>query len=258
MIEENRAPQIYNFSNTQEMELYFEGKTALVTAVGWGIGVDIAMLYASYGAKVIVSDTSRKAGQDIVTKIKRKKGEAFFIRADLSKASECEKLVNRTISKYGSIDIACNNSAIFSDLRRTSTKGIQTFDDEAGLNLGGLFYCMKYEIEAMQKQGEGIIINMSSIMGPTGLASSSSYVDTKYGIAGQITDTLGKDSRRGIRINVVAPAFINTAMLKDMKAIERDMSKKFPPSCSTSKKEEAAKHVIWLSSYKAPFAAGIY
>src|SRR5450432_371018 len=112
------------------MEQYFEGKTALVTGAGWGIGAAIAMLYAAYGAKVIVSDTSGKLGRNTVERIRSKKGEATFIKADVCKASECEELIKKTINTYGSIDIACNNSAILSKLRRSSDKVMQALFDE--------------------------------------------------------------------------------------------------------------------------------
>jgi NAD(P)-dependent dehydrogenase (short-subunit alcohol dehydrogenase family) len=240
------------------MEQYFEGRTALVTGAGWGIGAAIAMSYAAYGAKVMVSDTSQEKGRNIVARIKAKKGEAAFIKANVCKAPECEKLIRSTISAYGRIDIACNNSAIFSKLLSPTGKGLQASDDEMGLDLSCLLYCMKLEIEVMQKQGEGVIINMSSILGAASLAPWDSYVAAKYGIVDQTHVNSEEDSNRGIRIHVIAPAFIYAAMFGDMKPTERNMHEKLPLRSSAGKIEEAAEQVIWLSSYKAPFATGIY
>jgi NAD(P)-dependent dehydrogenase (short-subunit alcohol dehydrogenase family) len=240
------------------MERHFEGRTALVTGAGWGIGAAIAMSYAAYGAKVMVSDTSQENGRDIVARIKSTKGEAAFLKADVCKAPECEKLIRSTISAYGSIDIACNNTAIFSRLMHPTGKGLEASDDETGVNLSCLLYCMKLEIEAMQKQGGGVIINMSSILGTTCLAPWGSYVAAKYGIADQTYVTSEEDSHRGIRIHVIAPAFIYAAMFGNMKPTERNMHKKIPLRSSVVKIKEAAEQVIWLSSDKAPFATGIY
>jgi NAD(P)-dependent dehydrogenase (short-subunit alcohol dehydrogenase family) len=194
---------------------------------------------------------------DIVARIKRKKGEAAFIKADVFKTPECEKLISRTISIYGSIDIACNNSAIISKLQSPQGKGSQEFDDEMGLDLSGLFCCMKLEIEAMQKQGGGIIINMSTILGAIRSAPFDSYAAAKYGMAGQMHVATEEDLYRGIRVHVIAPAFINAAMLDGMKPTERNRPDTLFMG-STGKIGEAARQVIWLSSHKAPFATGIY
>jgi NAD(P)-dependent dehydrogenase (short-subunit alcohol dehydrogenase family) len=217
------------------MEHYLKGKTVLVTGAGWGIGATIALLYAACGAKVIVSDTSRKGGKNTLAKIKDQKGDATYIRTDVSDAVACEELIKRTIQIYGSIDIACNNSAVFSEPLYPE-----------GLNLTGLNNCMQYEIEAMQKQGGGVIVNTSSIMGAIGLATSSQYIEAKYGIATPPQNVRGKYP--AIHINTIAPAFIDTALLKDMiqKATEGAISL-FPMDRHRTI-QEVAGLVIWLSS----------
>src|SRR5579863_3386486 len=136
------------------MEQYFNGKTVLVTGAGWGVGAATALLYAACGAKVIVSDTSQKEGRNILAKIKNQKGNAIYIRADVSSQAECEELIKTTIQAYGSIDIACNNSVVFGE-----PPHLGAMDDVAGLNITSLNNCMQYEIEAMQKQGGGVIVN---------------------------------------------------------------------------------------------------
>src|ERR1700737_5407255 len=112
------------------MKKYFTGKTALVTGAGWGIGAATALLYAAYGAKVVVSDTSRKMGNNTVAKIKSSKGEATFIRADVSNPAECELLIKQTIETYGSIDIACNNAGIFGEPRYPAEKDLEAYERE--------------------------------------------------------------------------------------------------------------------------------
>jgi NAD(P)-dependent dehydrogenase (short-subunit alcohol dehydrogenase family) len=192
------------------MEHCFKGKTVLVTGAGWGIGAATALLYAAYGAKVIVSDTSRKGGKDTLAKIKNKKGNATYIRTDVNNAAACWELIKRTISTYGSIDIACNNSAI----------------------LSGLNNCMQFEIEAMQKQGGGIIVNISSIVSAVGLGPSTQYTEAKYGAVAPLQEIPGEYP--GIRIHTIAPSFVRGI-------------KSFPMKRQGTI-QEVAGLVLWLSS----------
>lgn len=230
------------------MEHYFKGKTVLVTGAGWGIGAATALLYAAYGAKVIVSDTSRKGGKDTVAKIKSQKGAATYIKTDVSNAVACEKLIKRTIETYGSIDIACNNSAIFSEPLYPADKNMEAFENEVGFNLNGLNNCMQYEIEAMLKQGGGIIVNTSSIVGAIGLASLSEFMNAKYGMAALLQNTPGEYPARGIHINTIAPAFINTAMLNATIQTEKERRVKLSPMSRFGMAQEVAGLVLWLSS----------
>ncbi len=230
------------------MEQYFKGKTVLVTGAGWGIGAATALLYAAYGAKVIVSDTSRKGGKDTMEKIKGQKGDATYIATDVSKAAACEKLIKRTIETYGSIDIACNNSAIFCESPYPADKHREAFDNELGLNLTGLHNCMQYEIDAMLKQGGGIIVNTSSIVGAIGLASLSRFVEAKYGLAALLENTPGEYPTRGIYINTIAPAFINAALFHAMIQAEKGTRLELSLPGRLGMAQEVAGLVLWLSS----------
>jgi len=215
------------------MENYFKNKTVLVTGAGWGIGAATALLYAASGAKVIVSDTSRKGGKTTLGKIKDQKGNATYINADVSDQAACEELIKRTIRMHGSIDIACNNSAIFCD-------------SQAGLDLASLDNCMQYEIEAMQKQRGGVIINTLSIMSTMGLTSSIRYIETKYG-----TVTLPHNIRGGspaIHIHTIAPSFIATALLKERLQEKMDGKIKLFPMDMHDTTRAVARLILWLSS----------
>jgi NAD(P)-dependent dehydrogenase (short-subunit alcohol dehydrogenase family) len=230
------------------MEPYFKGKTVLVTGAGWGVGAVIALLYATYGAKVIVSDTSRRGGKDTVARIKSQNGDATYIKTDISNAQACEKLIRRTILTYGSIDIACNNSAIFAELRHPPEKDMEESADELGLRLNGLNNCMQYEIEAMQKQGGGVIINTSSIIGVIGLASLDRYVDAKYGMVALPREVQGEYSAGGIHISTIAPAFISTAISKATFLAEKKRPVKLSPLNKLFKVQELTGLILWLSS----------
>jgi len=228
------------------MEQYFKGKTVLVTGAGWGVGSATALLFASYGAKVVVSDTSAKGGRNLAAKIRGQRGEATFIRTNVSSSSECEKLIKKTIETYGSIDIACNNSGIFS--KHAHSLYMNAPDNEVRLDLNGLSYCMKYEIEAMQKQGAGVIINMAFEVGAKGLASFDPNISVKYGID-QLTQNIPAEfSVGGIRVNAITSAFINTVLFQETKLTRKGTQVKLSAMGRVAKMEKVARLVLWLSS----------
>jgi NAD(P)-dependent dehydrogenase (short-subunit alcohol dehydrogenase family) len=228
---------IYNPSNSQDMQHYFKDKTVLVTGAGWGIGAATALLYAAYGAKVIVSDTSRKGGRDTMAKIKSQNGTATYIQTDVSDEAACEKLISRTIETYGSIDIACNNSTIFSA------------PTDPVLVLKSIRNCMEYEIEAMLKQGGGIIVNTSSIIGKIGLTSPGSFVKAKYGMTAVLQNSSGVYACRGIHINTIPTTYINTALLSTPSQAENQWHVKLSPMERPPRMvQEVARLVLWLSS----------
>ena len=228
------------------MEQDYKGKTVLVTGAGWGIGAATALLYAASGAKVIFSDTSRKGGKTTLARIKDQKGDAIYIQADVSDRAQCEDLIKRTTHKYGSIDIACNNSAVFCDTLHPADRNMESSDNQAGLNLTSLNNCMQYEIEAMQKQHGGVIINTLSIMGATGLASSIRYIEAKYGTVTPPHNNPGESS--AIHIHTIAPSFIATALLKQRLRDKMDGKIKLFPMDMHGTIQEVARLILWLSS----------
>jgi NAD(P)-dependent dehydrogenase (short-subunit alcohol dehydrogenase family) len=239
------------------MGQYFKGKTALVTGSAYGIGAATALLYSAHGAKVIVADRAVEAGNETVDKIKSRNGEATFIKTDVSSPAECEQMVKRAVETYGSLDIAFNSATILDESRYPEVKDMLVFNNVVEANLNGLFYCMKYEIEAMQKQDGGVIVNMTSILGALDFGSYNPYPDTKYGIVEIGQNTPRKYSDKKIRINAVTPAFVTTALIKDSKSNEKGSLVRFSPSGRLMKTEKIAGLVIWLSSDEAPFATDV-
>jgi NAD(P)-dependent dehydrogenase (short-subunit alcohol dehydrogenase family) len=239
------------------MGQYFKGKTALVTGAASGIGAATALLYSAHGAKVIVSDSAAEAGKETVAKIKSRNGEATFIKTDVSSPAECEQLVKRAVETYGSIDIAFNNATILEESRSPGVKKMLDFNNFVDANLNGLFYCMKYEIEAMQKQDGGVIVNMTSVLGALDFGSYNPYPDAKYGIVELGQNTPREYSDKKIRINAITPAFIKTALIKDSKANEKGSQVRFSPMGRHLKTEKVASLILWLSSDEAPFATDI-
>ncbi len=237
------------------MKKLFEGKVAIVTGASSGIGQATAILYAQNGAKVIVSDVNETTTVKTITD---NGGESSFIKADVSIASDCERLVKEAIHLYGKVDIAFNNAGILGETNPLADMSLKGFEKVISINLNGVFYCMKYEIEAMLKQGGGVIVNTASILGAVGFASFSGYVAAKHGVVGLTQNAAIEYSSKNIRINCVAPGFINTPLLHDIDAEAKKALALKHPIGRLGTPEEVAALVIWLSSDNASYATGGY
>jgi NAD(P)-dependent dehydrogenase (short-subunit alcohol dehydrogenase family) len=243
-----------------EMEKDLLSKTVIVTGGSSGIGEAAALLYAAHGAKVIVSDINEKKGDDVVEKIKGKSGEAYFIKADASDADQCKNLVAKTIEKYGSVDISFNNAGISGESNPIADMSIEGWNKMIATNLSSVFYCMKYQVAQMMKQGKGAIVNNSSILGSVGFANAAAYVAAKHGLVGLTKNAALEYSKNGIRVNAIGPGFINTPLLTE--AGIDDAAKKgliqLHPIGRLGEASEVAELAVWLSSDKASFITGSY
>lgn len=235
-----------------------KNKTALVTGAGSGIGRATAQLYAQYGAKVVVSDVDEKNGEETVALIKSAGGEAIFIKTDVSDATACAALVTGTVQQYGSIDIAFNNAGIGGEANLIADMSIEGWNKVIAVNLCSVFYCMKYELQEMLKQGNGAIVNMSSILGQVGFATAAGYVAAKHGLVGLTQNAAVEYAAKNIRVNAVGPAFINTPLLNNMDTATKQMLVTLHPAGRLGEAKEVAELVVWLSSDKASFVNGSY
>lgn len=240
------------------MEKLFDQQVALVTGAASGIGKATALLYAKHGAKVVVSDMNENGGQETVAEIKAIGGEAIFVKADVSKPSDNEALVEQAVKIFGRLDIACNNAGIGGENNPVGKLSIDNWDKVIAINLSSVFYGMKYQISAMLKQGKGAIVNMASILGQVGFENSAAYVAAKHGVVGVSQNAAIEYSKYGIRINAVGPGFIETPLLNKMMPDEKQALIKLHPIGRLGKAEEVAELVIWLSSEKASFVTGSY
>lgn len=238
----------------------FDGKVAVVTGGGSGIGQAACHLYAREGAQVVVSDIDEEGGHETVQAIQKAGGEAIFCRADVSNPEDCQAMVAAALDKFGRLDIAFNNAGIGGEVNLTGDYSVEGWQNVIAINLSGVFYGMKYEIPALLKSGGGVIVNMASILGRVAFENSSAYVAAKHGVVGLTKNAAVEYAKQNLRINAVGPAFIRTPMIAGLEQNTeiRDHLISLHPIGRLGESEEVAELVIWLSSDKASFVTGAY
>ncbi|WP_143306474.1 SDR family NAD(P)-dependent oxidoreductase [Chitinophaga vietnamensis] len=236
-----------------------QGKVAIVTGGGTGIGKAIAEIYASNGAKVVIGGRDEKRNQSVVDAIMNKGGEAIFIQTDVSKRQDCERLVEKTLEKYQRLDIACNNAAKISPLTSVGEYDIDEWENVIDTNLNGVFYGMRYQIPAMLASGGGVIVNIGSIASQVAVRGLAAYVAAKHGLLGLTRVAAVEYADKGIRVNVIGPAYIRTPLLNDILSDEgiSDLAD-IHPIGRIGVPEEVAELALWLSSDKSSFVTGSY
>lgn len=235
-----------------------QNKVAIITGSGSGIGRAAAILFAREGAKVVVSDINEENGNNAVKQIAAEGGTAFFIKADTSLPDDNKKLVADTLNKFGRLDIAVNNAGIGGPLAATGDYPIEGWQKVIDINLSGVFYGMRYQIPAMQKEG-GSIVNVASILGHAGTRMSPAYVAAKHGVVGLTKAAALEYAVKNIRINSIGPGYIKTPLIMNS-LDEATLSAlvALHPVGRLGESEEVAELILWLGSEKASFVTGSY
>ncbi|HSM54978.1 MAG TPA: SDR family oxidoreductase [Candidatus Sulfomarinibacteraceae bacterium] len=237
-----------------------EGKVAIVTGGSSGIGLSTALAFAEKGARVVIADIADEAGQEAVEQIEAAGGEAIFVNADVSKAEAVKALVDKTIEAYGRLDYAVNNAGIGGPAKQTAEYSEDEWNQVIGINLTGVWLCMKYEIEAMLQNGGGAIVNVASILGTVGFATAPAYVAAKHGVVGLSKTAAIEYATEGIRVNSVCPGFIYTPMLENAGMAEgteaHQQIASLHPMQRMGTPEETANMIVWACSDEASFVTG--
>ena len=241
------------------MEQIFKDKVALVTGGSFGIGRAMAVAFAKKGARVVIADWIEDKEEVTLKQIKDSGGEALFVQCDVSKAADVKALVDKTIAVFGRLDYAFNNAGIEGATAPTHECTEENWDKTIGINLKGVWLCMKNEIPQMIKQGSGAIVNCASIAGLSGFVGLPAYTVSKHGIIGLTKTAALENAKAGIRINAVCPGVIHTAMVDRVTGKDKEVEKAYiamEPVGRMGTAEEVAEAVIWLCSDAASFVTG--
>jgi NAD(P)-dependent dehydrogenase (short-subunit alcohol dehydrogenase family) len=238
-----------------------EGKVALVTGGGGGIGRATALAMVREGARVAVADFNAAAARDTVAQINDAGGQAITLTGDVTRAEDVHAMVEDTVTAYGRLDCAFNNAGIAGYQvdaagKKTAEWSEESFDRMIAVNLKGVWLCMKEEIGEMLKQGGGTIVNTASIAGLIGLQTSSAYVAAKHGVIGLTKTAAIEYADQKIRVNAVCPGFIETQMTADTMQRRGAAIIAQTPMRRMGQPAEIAEMVVWLCSERASFATG--
>lgn len=230
------------------------GKVVLVTGAGSGIGRDSARLFAREGAKVVVADVNVEHGEAVVQEIKRAGGEALFVRANVTLEADVQNMVKAAVDAFGRIDGAFNNAGVGTDARLIGDTELDEWNRVIGINLTGVFLCVKHEVNAMAKTGGGAIVNMASIAGVKGVPMQVAYSTAKHGVIGITRTASAEYARAGIRVNAVCPGVVNT---DTNRATGVDWNQVVPsPMGRIAEPSEVAELAAWLLSEKSSYVTG--
>jgi NAD(P)-dependent dehydrogenase (short-subunit alcohol dehydrogenase family) len=243
------------------VNISFENKVALVTGAASGLGFATAKAFAESGASVVLADWNEKEVQAAANGLADKGYKALAVRCDVSDDAQVEAVVKQTVGAFGRLDAAYNNAGIQGVLAETADSPRDNYDRVMAVNLRGVWSCMKFELQQMRKQGDGAIVNCSSLGGLIGGNQRGVYHAAKHGVIGFTKSAALEYATRGIRVNDVCPGMIQTPMVDKMIAEGQgeelnSMLKSLVPMGRMGRPEEIADAVLWLCSDAASYVTG--
>ncbi|MBK7849680.1 MAG: SDR family oxidoreductase [Bacteroidetes bacterium] len=237
-----------------------DNKTVFITGGLSGIGKACAILAASEGANLAIADMKSSGGDLSMEEIRKVNPKAIFIECDVSVFAQVGTAIEKTVATFGGLDVALNNAGIGGEPNKIGDMSEESWLKVIGVNLNGVFNSMKHELAQMEKQKSGSIINMSSILGQVGFASSAHYVAAKHGVIGLTQTAAIEYGQSGIRINAICPGFIDTPLLVkggiSDHAEVKQMIIDLHPMKRFGKSEEIANGFLFLASDESSFMTG--
>lgn len=248
-----------SIEQVSSMSMSFFGQVALVTGGAAGIGRATALAFAEQGLKVVVADVDETGGVACAEAIREAGGEATFVRCDVTRDEEVRAMVEQAVASYGRIDYAFNNAGIEIEQGRLAEGSEAEFDAIMGVNVKGVWLCMKHQLPLMLAQGGGAIVNTASVAGLGAAPKMSIYSASKHAVIGLTKSAAIEYAKKQIRVNAVCPAVIDTDMFR--RAYEADPRKAefaaaMHPVGRVGKAEEIAAAVLYLCSDGAAFTTG--
>lgn len=237
----------------------FTGKVALVTGAASGMGLATAQAFAEAGASVVLADYRADVVEAAAEDLRRKGYKALGLRCDVSDDSQVAATVNRTVEEFGSLDVAFNNAGVMAKLAHTGDSTREEWDRVIGVNLGGVWSCLKYELQQMEKQGSGAIVNNASVGALTGNPGIPSYIASKHGVTGLTRTAALEYVKKNIRVNAINPGLIDTqigrAVVEGDEEAYLEIAKHVPIG-RAGRPEEIASTVLFLCSPAASYIVG--
>lgn len=240
------------------MDLELQGKTALVSGAGSGIGRAVALAFAAEGARLVLADRHEDACRATLEMARAAHPglQGLAISADVARLADHQRLVATALSEFGSLDIACNNAGISGEMHPVAELSPEGWREVIDVNLTGVFLAMHCQIPAMAGRG-GSIVNMSSILGQVGWANAAAYTASKHGVVGLTRAAALEYARAAVRVNAIGPGFIRTPMLGNDEQLLGQYAEMHPIG-RLGKPEEIADLVLYLSSPRSSLVTGGY
>jgi NAD(P)-dependent dehydrogenase (short-subunit alcohol dehydrogenase family) len=234
------------------------GRVVLVTGAGGGIGAACARKLGAAGAHVVVTDLDEAAAKSTAEALESASARAFALGLDVTDPHAVESAVATAVRTFGKLDLAVNNAGISLPRQGVEKVSVNDWRRVMDVNLSGVFYCLRAELPAMLEAGGGSIVNMASVLGTVGFADTAPYVAAKHGVIGLTKTAALEYATRGIRVNAVAPGFVDTAMLSAQHGEGRKMrgAALLAPMSRFATVDEVAEVVLFLLSDRSSAVTG--